>query len=387
MPTAGWILEGARDRFLYGTTTVPDPGPPPPPSFACPFCYESFATKAELRGHSINQHVGARPILMFAKREPTSKETIRAPLTLADVCFLNTTSAQVSFDGIFFEDHATEVIADHLCQCTNSRIWLRLENRFIPNAQPIRTHYDLEFRIYSLEQLSKVDELFVGQLGRADPTVGHVDQFLQQSSGIGATEYTDALGDYVLGVLVKDGDPHAGVRSGERDYRRKYNRALRTLQSFDRPLARFVCALVRFSSNDFNRLHETGFVLLDATNAWLARLTREQSDSSLATAIDFGDLANRVNICPIDNGSDAVVSKAAFLSSRSRWSEDIGSTIQALVGSATLDPLDRVKLLALWADTAIRLRQPDSALDALRRLVGNDCFGRWASSRLKEYDR
>jgi hypothetical protein len=44
-------------------------------------------------------------------------------------------------------------------------------------------------------------------------------------------------------------------------------------------------------------------------------------------------------------------------------------------------------LLALWADTAIRLQQPDGALDALRSLVGNDCFGRWAASRLEEYER
>jgi hypothetical protein len=387
MPTAGWILEDARDRFLYGTTTVPDPGPPPPPRFACPFCYDSFSTKGELRRHSIDQHVAGRPFLMAAEREPASTETIRTPLHLSDTDFLNTTSAHISFDGIHFQEHPTEVIAKHLSGCRISRVWVRLENNIIAKAQPIRTDYDLEFRIYNSNELLEVDELFVAHLGRAEPTVGDVDQFLQKSRSIGASEYADALGDYVLGVLVKDGDPIAGVRSGERDYRRKYNRALRTLQSFDRPLAKFVCALIRFSSNDFNDIHETGFGLLDATNVWLANLTGMQSGPPLKTSTNFSYPESRMEICPIDNGSDAVVSEAAYLSSRARWSEDVDSRVRAVVGLAALDPLDRVKLLALWADTAIRLQQPDGALDALRSLVGNDCFGRWAASRLEEYER
>ena len=61
--------------------------------------------------------------------------------------------------------------------------------------------------------------------------------------------------------------------------------------------------------------------------------------------------------------------------------------MSGVVGLAMLDPLDRVKLLALWADTAIRLGQPQGALSALRKLVGNDCFGAWAVSKLEEYER
>ncbi len=153
------------------------------------------------------------------------------------------------------------------------------------------------------------------------------------------------------------------------------------------PLAQLVSGLIRFSSNDFSAIRETEFKPLDFANAWLAILAGKQSTPTHSGAASVGEAEGRTEVCPIDNGSDAVLSEAGYLASRSRWSADVEARISSVVGSANLDPLDRVKLLALWADTAIRLGQPKGALGSMRQLVGNDCFGEWAVSRLEEYER
>lgn len=385
MPTAGWILEDARDRFLAGTTTTPNPGPPPAPRFACPFCYASFATNAALRRHTTDQHVGSRPFMVLGGAEPASTDIVRKAFRSGDVAVFNTTAVHISHDGSSFEECSSADLGRKLSTHPNSRIWLHLENQFLAKAAPVRTEYDLAFKIYSRRNLTQIDKLFVAHLGRADPSVGEVDQFLQKSREIDAIEYADALGNYVLGVLVKDGDARAGVRPGERDYRRRYNSALRTLQSFDRPLAQLVSSLIRFSSNDFGTIRETEFKPLGFANTWLAKLAGKGGASSLQDAAASSQTGTRTEVCPIDNGSDAVLSEASYLASRSRWSADIEARMSGVVGLAKLDPLDRVKLLALWADTAIRLGQPRDALEAMRKLVGNDCFGEWAERSLQEY--
>lgn len=386
MPTAGWILEGARDRFLEGTTSIPNPGPPPVPRFACPFCKASFAKNAELRRHTTEQHIGSRPFIMLGGAEPASTDVVRTALRSKNVALFNTTAVYISYDGSYFEECGSADLGWMLATRPNSRIWLRLENQFLARAAPVRTEYDLAFKVYSQKSLIQIDRLFVAHLGRADPSVAEVDQFLQKSRAVDATEYADALGDYVLGVLVKDGDPRAGVRQGERDYRRRYNSALRTLQSFDRPLAQLVCGLIRFSSNDFGTTRESEFKPLDSVNAWLAKLAGKPAATSLLDTIgNSRKTGARVEVCPIDNGSDAVFSEASYLASRSRWSADIDARMSGAAGLAKFDPLDRVKLLALWADTAIRLGQPRDALGAMRKLVGNDCFGEWAERSLQEY--
>lgn len=386
MPTAGWILEGASDRFFEGTSTVPGPGSPPPPRFACPFCLASFPSKEGLRDHTVDQHVGSRPFFVLGGAEPASTDTIRRAFLPSDICLFNVTSILFSYDGTSFDQHDPQQLAINVSSHSISRIWLRLENKFSRQAAPIHTDYDLTFRIYSQDRLAQTDKLFVAWLGRADPSVSDVDRFLQSSRIIEAIEYADALGDYVLGVLVKDGDPRSGIRPGERDYRRRYNSALRTLQHFDRPLSQLVCGLIRFSSNDFSVAHETEFQPLNFANAWLGRLLGRGASSKETETTVAARVGGCTDVCPIDNGNDAVLSEARYLASRPRWSADIEARIDRAGYLATLDPLDRVKLLALWADTAIRLGQPSSALESMRKLVGNDCFGQWAESGLKEYE-
>jgi hypothetical protein len=387
VPTVGWIQEGSIERFLAGTTGVPDPGPAPLPVHECPFCRSHFESFGQLGSHLAAFHVGLRPLLTFGGREPASNEVIRANLNADAVRVLNCTAIQLSTDGMRFTRCELEEIGRVLAG-GKGRIWVQLVNRFEPAAAPILQCYDLEFRVATEEQLRRVDETFVNQLARPDPTIDDVDRFLQSEPALEALEYAAGLADYVLGVLVKDGDSNAGVRRGLRDYRPKLNKSLRVLQSYDRPLSNLISSLIRFSSNDFSRANiETTYEPLDRANAFLTPLAaRERSVSSSRLRQAKRPQEGAVGVCPIDTGSDSVMRRADHLSSMPRWTDQTQNLLRTEIALPDLDPMDRVKLCALWGARALQLNHPEAAIEPIRELVGNDPFGLWAEDALRRID-
>jgi hypothetical protein len=313
---------------------------------------------------------------------------IRTSVRAESIHLFNVTGVDASDDGgRSFTSVGSEELSRMISAARSGRLLLRLENCFEPKAIPATQTYDLTFRVYDEAQLAAVDRCFFGKLARPDPTIAIVDEFLEEAAREGATDYSSALGDYVLGVLVKDGDPASGVRPGLRDYRRKLNAALRTLGSFERPLARLVSALIRFSSNDFSDIYRTGLDALDHANDCLRPLTGFGADDA-SPAAPFSDLhkGDRVGATPLDNGCDSVMRWADRLSGLSRWGNGVEDSLRAETGAPSCDPLDRAKLCALWASAAMRLGKAEVAREPLRHLTGNDCFGRWAEVLLEETD-
>jgi len=386
MPTVGWIRENDIERFLSGTSTTPGPRPAAPPRFFCPFCTSSFPTRSTLGSHLGEAHRASRPYLAFGGSEPSSGDVVRNKVPHRSVHLFNVTDVSLSNDGGgSFRPIKPGKVARIISDTRSGRLSLRLENRFEAKAVPVVQTYDLRFRIYSEAQLNAVDRAFVAKLARPDPTIFMVDEFMEQAAREGAADYSSALGDYVLGVLVKDADPASGVRPGLRDHRRKLNASLRALKDVDRPLARLVSALIRFSSNDFSNTYRTGLVALDYANECLLPLTRfADAGVSLAAERDSPKEAGRVRVTPIDNGCDSVIRWADRLSGLARWSRAVEDGLRAETDAPSCDPLDRSKLCGLWALAALRLGKADAAREPLRLLSGNDCFGEWAEGLLEE---
>lgn len=156
MPTAGWILEGARDRFLDGTSTVPDPGPALAPRFACPFCRASFSTTAELRRHSNDHHVGTRPFMVLGGAEPASTDTIRKAFRASDISLFNTTAVRISYDGSSFEECSDADVGKQLSARPNRRaafIGCGRRHVFLGRTGAARQHAgDRSFGLINLNQ-------------------------------------------------------------------------------------------------------------------------------------------------------------------------------------------------------------------------------------------
>jgi hypothetical protein len=302
------------------------------------------------------------------------------------VGLFHATDFHLSNDGLSFSSIEPQELREALTHAGSDRLWLRLGNRFDAKAQPVHTDYDLTFQVYEANALSEIDKIFVEHLGRDGVHLDDVHRFLRHSEQFSASEYAAALAEYVVGILIKDADPSTGVSVAERDYRARLNGSLRILEQYDRPLGRLICALIRFSGNDFDasRMSATGFELLDSANAQFATLAKGGRDFSLPAKANWG--GKKVSVCPIDNGSDMVMRQADRLASLARWSPDLQQQLEAESDLPDLDPLDREKIWVLWAQAASRLGKVESALHPLRMLAGNYCFGHWADEMLREIE-
>ena len=388
MPTLGWILEDDFERWIGNNEAISPPyGGPATTHFLCPFCSQVFPEASGLNAHLGNSHVGSRPFLTIGASEPAKQSTFNRPVQRSQLCVVGATAAELSIDGGPWEHLANEELVRRLESLTHSRAQVRLENRFEAKATPVITDYDFRFRVIDDDSLALADRAFVDYLGRPDPDVAAVDAFVQAVGQGPVLDYARALGEYVLSVLIKDRAPSTGIRIKEvgSNYRSMSNRALRVLQPFDRPLARLLCALMRFSANDFSRFDpEIAFPPLRRAAALMTALSGSAT-LARASAESEKEQTLRVPVCPIDIGTDIVLRRFDQLEALPRWTRAIEDQLRAESDQASLDPLDRVKLQAMWAYTALRLGSTAGAEEPLRRLDGNDCFGPWAETQLKEH--
>lgn len=316
-------------------------------------------------------------------------DIIRKRIDAKGVTIFNATRVYLSRDNSKFSEIVASKLGRELARIGDGRLWIRLENRFDSKADPIHTNYDFSLRVYDDdEKLKRVDLAFVKTLGKDGVTMDDVDAFIRQTEDEAVPEYRAAMADYVIGVLVKDGDTATGIGTATRDYGPRYEGALTVLREFARPLPRLLCALIRFSRNDFSLSHigATGFGLLDSANAQLSPLAHKGGAWSSGKPGTSED-ERKLTICPVDNGSAAVLWRAAQLAATARWSNDFDAQLRAEADVPNLDPEDRQKFFALWAATAERLGKKESAIYPLRNLTGSYCFGQWADKVLEEIER
>jgi hypothetical protein len=381
--TVGWIFEGDRDRFLAAHDFVPPRGPTLP-SFQCPFCKHSFREPQLLNSHIQALHSVERPFLLIAGKEPATEDVIRTSVPLRSLEVFNCTELAAGFDGDPIQPIKLALLAKRLAKLHRATIRVRLLNVSSGPIQPVEQEYHLKVIVPDDRSLARADELFLGRFGVDNVDLRTVDSFYEVTRNGAAAEYAEALADYVRAVLLKDGDPRTGVSNQLHHYHDIERRALSTLQSFERPLAKLLSALMRFGLNDFSRWEEaTGFAGLDQAYSILGPLTPEGrigEEDGITSVVQ--KTRARVFICPVDGGTDTVTRLAEQATELPRWGLRAEERFCVLADQASVDSLDRAKIRALWAAAALRLGATTSAERALRLLDGDPTFGDWASRNL-----
>jgi hypothetical protein len=384
--TVGWIFEGDRDRFL-AATEPPFQVTSHAPAYQCPFCKDTFRTSKLLSAHLESTHIVKRPFLLMAGTEPNSEDVIRATSIVPSLEIFNCTELFAGVDGEALRRIKRSELVQMLSKLTRATVRLRLLNAGDGLTAPVTNDYQLRVVIPDEASLASIDEQFVRELGSEGVNLERVGSFYHTTRAGASAEYAEALADYVRAVLIKDGDPKTGVSTRLHHNHDIYSRALSTLQSFERPLAKLFCALIRFGLNDFTRWQETtGFEILDQAYSLLGPLAEFDRAPIEVRKHRSGRASARVFVCPIDVGTDSVTRFAKQAAELTRWGAAAEQQFSALAEQASISPLDRAKVRALWAATALRLGASTSAQKVLSLLDGDPTFGRWTASKLAKVE-
>jgi hypothetical protein len=384
--TVGWIFEGDRDRFLAATE---------PPfrirslaaAYQCPFCKHTFSASKLLSAHLESTHVVKRPFLVIAGTEPNSEDVIRATSIVPSLEIFNCTELLVGVDGEALRRIQRSELIQILSKLTRATVRIRLLNAGDRLTAPVTNDYHLRVVIPDEASLASIDEQFVRELGSEGVNLERVGSFYNATRAGASAEYAEALADYVRAVLIKDGDPRTGVSTRLHHNHDIYSRALSALQSFERPLAKLLCALMRFGLNDFTRWQEaTGFEILDHAYSLLGPLAEFDRMPIEVKKHKSGSASARVFVCPIDIGTDSVTRLAKRAAELTRWGAAAEQEFSALAEQAGISALDRAKIRVLWAATALRLGANTSAQKVLSLLDGDPTFGRWTASKLAKVE-
>lgn len=372
-------------RYLEATETPPVWGPLTP-VYPCPFCSETFEDRQLLSNHLSSRHRGHRPILLVGGWEPDRITTIRQQLWEPQIAVENCSDVHIRVDGTRRDGLLQQDIPRLLAQETDAVIELELVNHFDDVAAPIRWSYRLAFCIPNKSSLDAVDRASVEYLTIDKLGMAQVSAFLTDTRCEGVVcDYADALGSYARGLLVKNQAIGTGVTLPPSEAADLYGSALQRLKDFQRPLTSVICGLVRFGTNDFSFAYQpTGFRRLDQCNAFLSPLAGFDAPPVETLAEETRGAV--VDLCPFDQAIDRVLDLAERLDRQSQW----GPTLQEDCGQAsearTLAALDRAKVRALWATTALRLGADKMAVEPLRQLRATHPFGVWATERINRIE-
>lgn len=379
MPTYGWVREDGLEAFYEGTERISDPGPPPAPAFHCPFCADIFADRHDLQAHVSAKHKVERPVLLIRGQEPPRRTTVRTQLARSDICVENATRVIVALNGGSPETIAPNTLSFNLASLSDAELVIALENNATKKSTPVVSKYHLSIRASTAPQLKSVEQAFREIIIQGEMTRASIGSFLAdpRTKGV-AEEYSNALAEYSLGVLLKEQPETELLTTPFARYREAYGSSLQKLADYDRPMANLIANLIRFAMNDFSGWSiRTGYWELDLANSIL------HNPESVAIE-DFGDVPSaRTPICPVDHGIGQILSLTARLFNQNRWSPVLAEECRALTSSDLLDATDQQKALAIWAAAAWRLGPKESAVEPLRRIAATYPFNNWAEPFLE----
>jgi hypothetical protein len=380
MPTVGWILEDAVERFWE------NPYPPEhyvAPAIPCPYCQRHFTSSCELFDHLGLNHPLGIPVLMVQSQTMPSEFSIRTVLEAADISALNCTSSEIRKNGGAWRSLPFSRMVALLAAERSSTCELRLVNERVIDDNRATEHFTARFRIPSADALNGIDKAFVRRLAVEHPRMADVDSFRTVCPNeAAAQDYASALGDYVIGVAIKERHPDAGAYLEFEHYKGKFTAALAVLEDFHRPVARTVSAVINFNLNNFrsppiaSRLPvlNAAFVLFRA----VAKCKEPPAHSLVAEP-------QRADVCPVDIFTHRILSAAQRLMSSRKPHPMLGDELDELAGRQPLSEFDAAKIHVLAAIARLRLGDAAEAERHLRALQFDYLFRSWALEKLDQH--
>lgn len=385
MPTVGWIQESALDRVLEARAR-PTRAFVPRIEFRCSWCQRAFATHEDLCIHTSQRHPLELPTLHL-KGEPILRDhVVRTRLETPDVQLVQCTHCELQVDGGEWRSIEPDEFRKRFTSCSDAHWNIRLINDHTGRGAGVSDTYRIRFSVPDPETLDSIDDLFCRMLAIDEPGHGDLAAFdAALPTGTSAREYGAALGDYAVGVLLKE--KRTALRS-EPELKEASSRmrvAFETLRLFDRPLAQVVSGVVRFNLNDFRTARPTASAELDAGIRFFRQITGAEPADEHTGTVDVGPFVSpRAAICPIDTVSFQLLTVCERVTSGDIWLAHVVG-LEKACASEPLNEYDASKLHALCAYGFLKIGQLVNARPHLRAIRFNPWMQSWVQRQLEEH--
>jgi hypothetical protein len=196
-------------------------------------------------------------------------------------------------------------------------------------------------------------------------------------------EYSSALADYAMGVLLKDQAPGSGILGALREHKDKFMSALEVLATLASPVSEAVTSAIAFNLNAWDRLRPPpelpAFVLAADFFRELDRFVVSESLTG-----NFGRALRP--ICPIDQVTDTLLSAIRAIpevAAGRPLPKPLGELFGGVAAPA-LTEFDIVKRGVIGSVVTLRLRESAAAAEFLGEVRHDLHFGEWAENKLGE---
>jgi hypothetical protein len=382
MPTVGWILEGAVERFWEGQ--LKPSSRYVAPVYSCRQCGESFKSLDALRDHVGLEHPLELPAL-FIQGEPLLRESvIRLPLLEEHVELIQCSYCEIQIDGQPYRKFAKSEFRRAFVQPTNSTWNVRLIHERSVDSSQTQQEYHVRFRIPDPSNLNNVDEHFLQTLVLEELTHGDLERFESRlPMDVPTREYGGALGDYALGILLKERRSAPRSAVGFEEFAFKMRSALDVLGRFKRPVAQVVCSSIRFNLNDFANFNgadnnEVEIALNFFRNVVLSAEPDQKRDRQSEPKSPVRHAA-----CPVDRITHELLAACSEMSNGTVISASTLGSLKAITENTTpVSEQDLAKIHVVCAEAYLRLSRVADALPHLRAVQFAPTLQQWAQHHL-----
>jgi hypothetical protein len=384
MPTVGWILEDAVERFWEGQPRHV-PTPIPRPEFVCKHCGKKLSSPEELRRHFNLDHPLELPSLYVRGNGLLRESVVRSPLEETDVELFQCTRCEVQMDGGYWQKMAAPEFRTRFTLPVDSTWNVRLVHERAFDKSSTQAEYCIRFRIPDPVALNMVDERFIQTLVVQElrhTELGRFEACLPKDGS--ACEYGRALGDYALGIILKErrSPPHAPV--GFEEFAVKMRSALEVLRFFNRPVALTVSSSIRFNLNDF---HDQGVATATEIETGLHFFRSIMVGTTVGDADNGAHPAPNAHsapaVCPVDQVTHRLLSACASLNQGCKLSLGGLELLRQLTrGTIPVSEQDLAKVHVICAIGYLRIARGADALPHLKAVQFDPSLKEWAQRQL-----
>lgn len=353
--------------------------------FRCGRCGKIFESADTLRSHTTIHHPLELPAL-YVRGEPLLRDSVvRVSLAVSDTELVQCSRCEVQMDGGPWKRLAMPEFRKEFTRPVDSTWNVRLIHERSVDKTKTEEEYHVRFRIPDGAELNAVDERFIQTLVRDEVRHSDLENFENGlPQGAPAREYSGALGNYTLGILLKERrtPPHAPV--GFERFAELMKEALEVLRLFHRPVALAVCSSIRFNLNDFADHGTGGAAEIETGLRFFRRVT-----SGAAPEKNTGDTERRSKacskpaICPVDHITHRLLVACASLDEGGRMSlAELESMRQFTRANLPISEQDLAKVHVLCAGGYLRLGLTSDALPHLQAIQFVRPFNEWAQQQM-----